>query len=222
MSVGSRSEEGQVHEAIAESNPLRRNVSILLVALLAGGLLYAGLRGDEPETVSIEPTIPPTTVAPNYDPVAATVIFPDGNAATVDRRKVEELTLLILGHPEFMEMSFDLPSIDRVRTRVTRNLVMAEIAEYASPEPVEQAVFDLVRDEQVQQVLFELTILDEPNRGSRSYEIIDSVKPYVDILAETIVRKGRLDGMEDVLATVSVFIDGDIGIWDPVAIDVFG
>ena len=222
MTGHDRPPEAQAHEAIAQSNPLRRNVSVVLMAALAAGLLFAGLSREELTVVPIETTIPLTTAAPDSDPIADTVVFADGNSVTVDRKQVEELTFLILRHPDFLEMSFDLPSVNRGRTRVTRNLVMSEIAEHASPEPIEPAVFDLVRDEQVQQVLFKLTILDDPNPGSKSYQIIESMKPYVDILAETVVRKGRLDGMEEMLSSVSVFVDGDIGVWDPVAIDVFG
>jgi hypothetical protein len=225
-------EESTVDEAITESNPLRRNVSLVLVAALVIALVAAAVaRSNDDSTeapdaaglASVTSVAVSTSTEPRPpDQVAATIVFENGSTAEVLRFDVERLTSLVLSHPEFMALSFELPSEQRVRTRVTRNLVMAEIARVASPEPVDREVFELVRAEQIEQVHFELLFLDELDPGSRSIEIIREVQPYVDVLAETVARRGRISNMNDFVQTVSVFVDSEIGVWDPVAVDVFG
>ncbi len=216
---------GVVDPPIAEANPLRRQVFVALVIALALALVFAAVeRRNDPSTA--ESTVFTTTTrAPTtepLDPVAATVVFEDGTSVEVSRALVESLTGLILGNDEFLNLSFENPSPDRVRTRVTRNLVMSEIARNASPDPVDPDVFALVRDEQIQQVLFELTVSREDAAASRAHEIIESVSPYVDILAETVARSGQAGGILELAASATILIDGDIGVWDPVAVDVFG
>lgn len=223
---------GAVASAIAASNPLRRQVGIVLVAaLVVAGIVAAVSRrdggstaddGDAATATTTTTTAGVTTTTVAIDAVAATVIFDDGATVDVSRRQVEILTELILDHDEFLSLSFDNPSENRVRSRVTRNLVMVEIARHRSPGEVSTEVLDLVRDEQVNQVLFELTLLKDDQAATKAREIIEDMAPYVDILAETIARQGRTAGIDEMLAGATILVDSDIGVWDPVAIDVFG
>lgn len=221
-----RPRRGTVAAAIVEANPLRRNVAVGLVAALVATLVIAAFvsrdgGGGSDEGAGVTTTVPPTPTTA-VDPVAATVVFDDGTTVEVQRALVETLTELILEHERFPALSFENPSENRVRTRVTRNLVLAEIARHVSPEPVDPEVLALVRDEQVQQVLFELTLLDEEEAATTSQRIIEQMAPYVDILAETIARQSRTPGIQAMLEGVTVLVDVDIGVWDPDAIDVFG
>lgn len=193
-------------------------VTILAVALAIGAVVSPG--GDEAEPAAATTSTPTSTTEPN--PFAASVSFSDGSSASIDRREVEFLTGLILGHEQFLVMSFADPNETRVRTRVTRNLIVSEIVKHASPEPVPEPLFALIRDQQVIQVEFKLIEgdFDVEGTSTRAREIMREMTPYVDLLADTLARSGSLPSLVKLVEPVTVIVDSSIGKWDAELIDV--
>ena len=162
------------------------------------------------------------SVAPSRARAKMRSRYADGSTATVDRVQVESLTELIMGHEQYRVMSFTDPSESRVRTRVTRNLIVSEIVKHAAPEPVDPKIFALVRDEQFEQITFNLIDQDlETDRpGSRAREIIREMGPYVDLLASTLALSGDLPALPVLAGETTILVDSTIGRWDIETLDV--